>query len=179
MQTVESTATGTALFARLFQNAHSWVDGTVATLTSEQAASMPPGLTLPAGAQFAHLVLSEDFLVSGAIQGGAPLAMSSWQGRTGISEPMMPFGLWDEWARSVQVDMPAARDYAQAVFAATDAYLATASDADLAGEVDLSAFGLGMQSVEYLLNNLVINAAAHCGEISALKGLHGAKGYPF
>jgi len=36
-----------------------------------------------------------------------------------------------------------------------------------------------LYQVEFLLNNLLYNAAAHCGEIACLKGLQGAKGYPF
>ena len=46
-------------------------------------------------------------------------------------------------------------------------------------EVDLTAFGFGIQTAEYVLNNLILNAAAHCGEIACLKGLQGAKGYGF
>ena len=179
MLTMEKTGTATtALFARLYQGAHGWLEGAIETLTPAQAAWIPAGLALPAGAHYAHVLLSEDFLVGGALQGGAPLAMSSWQGRTGISE-LPPPAVWDEWARRVVVDLPQARQYAQAVNAATDSYLAGATDDDLAREVDLSAFGLGVQTVEFLLKSLLLNAAAHCGEIACLKGLQGAKGYGF
>ncbi len=51
---------------------------------------------------------------------------------------------------------------------------------DLEREIDLSNFGLGKQSVAWVMNNGVIgHVASHCGEISCLKGLQGAKGYPF
>lgn len=179
MLTVDTTGTATtALLARLFQGAHGWLEGTIDTITPEQAAWTPPGLPMPAGAHYAHVLLSEDFLIGGALQGRAPLVMSSWQGRTGIGE-LPPPGVWDEWARRVVVDLPAARQYAQAVYAATDAYLAGATEDDLAREIDLTAFGFGIQKAEYVLNNLVFNATAHCGEIACLKGLQGAKGYGF
>ncbi len=178
MLTIEATNRETALLARLFQNAHGWLEGTVETLTPAQAAWTPAGAAMPAGAHYAHVLASEDFLVNGMIRGGAPVAMASRQGATGIGE-LPPPGVWDEWARRVEVDLPVAREYAQAVYAATAAYLAEATDADLAREVDLSAFGLGMQTAEYVLNNLILNASAHCGEIACLKGMQGAKGYPF
>lgn len=179
MLTMEQTGTATtALLTRLYQNAHGWLEGTIEPLTAEQAAWKPPGLALPAGAHYAHVLLSEDFLIGGALQGGAPLVMSSWQGRTGISE-LPPPGPWNEWAHRVVVDLPTARQYAQAVYAATDAYLARATDDDLAREIDLTAFGFGIQTAEYVLNNLILNASAHCGEIACLKGLQGAKGYGF
>jgi hypothetical protein len=178
MLTIEATKRETAVLARLFQNAHGWLEGTVETLSAEQAAWVPTGSALPAGAHYAHVLASEDFLINGAIRGNAPIAMSTRQGNTGIGE-LPPPGVWDDWARRVEVDLPAARQYAQDVYAATDAYFASATDDDLAREIDLSAFGFGMQTAEYVLNNLIVNAAAHCGEIACLKGLQGGKGYGF
>jgi hypothetical protein len=179
MSTSAVTGSSTlALFSRLFQTSHGWLEGTIEPVTPEQAAWAPAGAATPIGAQYAHILFSEDFLIGGAIRGGAPLAMSTWQGRTGVSEPP-PAGEWAEWARRVEVDLPAARQYAQAVYGATEAYLASATEEDLTRGIDLSAFGFGVQTVEYVLNNLHINAAAHCGEISCLKGLQGAKGYGF
>ena len=79
--------------------------------------------------------------------------------------------------RDVRLDLPAARAYAQAVYAATDAYLAGLTAEDLDRDVDL--FGMS-QSLGAALGNFVIG---HChdmmGEISCLKGLQGVRGYPF
>ena len=96
-------------------------------------------------------------------------------------DPKHPgFADWSAWARSVQIDLPALQAYAQAVFAATDEYLASLNDADLQGKADLSAFGLGEISMFDALNGGVLgNAYTHAGEISCLKGLQGARGYPF
>jgi hypothetical protein len=78
------------------------------------------------------------------------------------------------------VDLPAFRAYAKAVYEATDAYLATLPDAALSREVDLSAMGMGKQTVGFVLDNALLgHAYCHCGEISAIKGVQGKKGYPF
>jgi hypothetical protein len=80
----------------------------------------------------------------------------------------------------VQVDLSALRQYAQAVYAASDAYLASLKPEDLNQPVDVSAFGLGEQTVGWMLNNAVVgHVNNHCGEVSCLKGLQGVKGYPF
>ena len=103
---------------------------------------------------------------------------TSFAGKSGFSEPPTP-GVWTEWARRVVVDLPAARAYAQAVYAATDSYLAGLTDEELNRDLDLSAMGLGTMKVSYLINTMLIDTAAHCGEISCIKGLQGAKGYVF
>jgi hypothetical protein len=64
------------------------------------------------------------------------------------------------------------------VYAATDAYVASLDDEALAKPLDLSMVGLGMQTMGYLLGGLVLNTHLHTGEISAIKGFQGLKGYP-
>jgi hypothetical protein len=50
----------------------------------------------------------------------------------------------------------------------------------LTREVDLSAMGMGVQTVGFVLDNALLgHAYCHCGEISAAKGIQGKKGYPF
>jgi len=78
------------------------------------------------------------------------------------------------------VDLLAFRAYAKAVYDATDAYLDTLADPELSREVDLSEMGMGKQTVGFVLDNVLLgHAYCHCGEISALKGIQGKKGYPF
>ena len=80
----------------------------------------------------------------------------------------------------MQVDLPALKSFGADVYAATDAYLATLSDADLDRDLDLSAVGFGQQKLGWMLNLLLINhVGTETGEISVLKGIQGAKGYPF
>ncbi len=70
------------------------------------------------------------------------------------------------------------QEYAKAVFAATDAYMATLSDTDIEREVDLG--GWGKKTVAELLYSFIIGHTNNLsGELSALKGVHSLKGYPF
>ena len=97
----------------------------------------------------------------------------------GEMPPLGPGGDLKTWSRRVTVDLPALRRYGQAVYAATDEYVASLTPEALARPLDLSALGLGQQSVMFVLTALLVNASMHCGEISCLKGLQGLKGYPF
>lgn len=65
------------------------------------------------------------------------------------------------------------------MYEATDRYLAAVDDAALERDLDLSAVGIGRRTVGWLLAHPMLgNITMHCGEISCLKGLQGAKGYP-
>ena len=75
--------------------------------------------------------------------------------------------------------MPALRAYAQAVYANMDAYLAAMTLDEWNRELDLSAFGMPPATVSVWVTNMLLDGAAHCGEISAVKGLQGLQGYPF
>ena len=93
----------------------------------------------------------------------------------GISDPRP--GSEFEWAREVKVDLEAARQYANAVYSATDQYLASLEPADLDRKLELS--GLGEKSVAFVLSSFLSSHTSNLtGEISVLKGIQGAKGYP-
>lgn len=158
--------------------AHELLTMVTVDLTPEQTAWLPMGTANPIGAQYAHAICSEDAVVQVLLQRGAPLYASTWAGRTGISDPQ--WAATFEWARAVVVDLPALREYAAAVAVATEAYIASLSQADQGRIVDLTSVGLGQQSVVWVLNALLIGHLQNMtGEISVLKGLQGAKGYPF
>ena len=167
------------VYRSMFNTVHEWLEGTMEGMSPEQAMWQPPGLAVPAGAHYAHHMFSEDGVFNGAIRHAAPLFASDFAGKTGTSEPMPMGGPWDAWARSVQLDLPTLREYAKAVYESTDQYLAGLSDDDLAAEHDFSALGVGTQPLSFMMNIMVTNAAAHCGEMSCVKGLQGLKGYPF
>jgi hypothetical protein len=79
-----------------------------------------------AAARFAEAVVIEDITVSTLLSCRKPLALSTWRGRTGLSR-LPPLGRYrreQAWADSVAIDLAELRAYAQAVYAATDAYLA-------------------------------------------------------
>lgn len=159
--------------------AHSLVEGCLEDLTAEQLHWLPSGSAHPNAATYAHLVLGEDGFLQGILQGKAPLAAGAWAGKNGLSAPPPAAGDWAEWARAVRVDLPALRQYAQAVYAATTAYVAGLKPEELDRPVDLPIPGLGAQPVAAVLGLVVQHANAHCGEIAAIKGLQGLKGYPF
>jgi hypothetical protein len=169
------------------QGAVRLLEGTMEDVTTAQAHWVPPGTANPIGANYAHVVLGQDGLVNGLLKGGAPLFADAWAGKNGISElppqadPAKPgFPDWSGWARRVQIDLAALRAYATAVYAGTDEYLGSLADGDLDRSIDLSRLGIGSMSLKQLLMAGVIgNALTHTGEISCLKGLRGAKGYPF
>lgn len=182
-----STNKEVALLREQIKGAMRLLEGTIEGVTAEQAHWVPPGTANPIGANYAHVVIGQDGAIHGLLKKGAPLFATTWGGKVGVSEPPPApspgtpgFPDWSKWARSVRIDLPALRSYAQAVYAATDEYLASLSDDDLGRPVDVSALGLGSMSVKQLLTAGVLgNALTHCGEISCLKGLQGAKGYPF
>lgn len=176
-----------SLLREQVKTVHELLEGTMADVTGEQAHWTPPGLALPIGATYAHVVAGEDGLIHGMLRGGTPLFASSFAGKTGLSEPPPPpdpkspgFPDWRGWSRTVKVDLPATRIYARAVYAATDGYLASLQGKDLDRPVDLTLLGLGKSTLLFVINNgILANGFAHCGEISCLKGLQGRQGYPF
>jgi hypothetical protein len=170
----------TTLLRQLFREFHQLFDGTLAGVTVEQLHSVPAGTANPVGATYAHVVLWEDMGVHALLQGQPPLAAGAWAGRTGLSEPppLDAPGHWEDWARRVRIDLAALRAYAGAVHAATDAYFASAPEAALEREIDLTAMGFGRQPASWVITNMLQNVALHCGEIAVLKGLSGQTGYP-
>src|SRR5258706_7653510 len=140
-------------------------------------------MAYPLGATYAHLVFSEDAIVAGMLEGKAPLSETEWKDKTGANSPMPAMDEnWEkanyEWSKSVQVDMNKMREYAKAVYAATDAYMDNLKEEDLETELDLGP--MGKQTVVHVIYSFLIgHTNSLAGELSALKGVHGAKGYPF
>lgn len=163
-----------SLLRAQFEGAHSWFEGTVATVTDKMAHWQPAGKAVPIAAHYVHVLTAEDYFFNAMLTGGTPIMAT---GETGFSEPP-PMGPWGEWARRVQVNMPILRQYANKVYAATDAYFASLSDDDLERELDLTAIGLGHMSLGMFASTVLINCSNHCGEISCLKGLQAEQGYP-
>jgi hypothetical protein len=168
-----------------FQFARQTLEATLETVTAEQADYRPSGRANSISANLAHVVLRQDLCVNALLKGSAPLALSSWAGRTGISEPAIGptpeaprFADDHDWAQRVNVDLPMLRGFVSVVFRTTDEYLATLCESDLDRLVDVSMLGYGHQPISYLLNANLANANHHCGEISFVKGLCGAQGYP-
>ncbi|MDQ6877492.1 MAG: hypothetical protein M3082_07295, partial [Candidatus Dormibacteraeota bacterium] len=110
---------------------------------------------------------------------------TSWADRTGIDKPMpMPGGAGGgdlgEWYRTVKVDLVPCRQYAQAVWASAAEFINGADETVLAKDVDMNFVGAGNMSVAVVFSVFVTGHLNNlCGEISAIKGANGLKGYPF
>lgn len=175
--------TALALLKAQIKNARETFEGTAADILTDHVHKDPGGKAFPLGALYAHLIFSEDVIIQGMLQGKAPLSETSYKGKTGTSEPMPAMDAhWSEnnekWSKTVQVDLQELRAYAQAVYAATDAYVESITDTDLDTLIDLGDWG--KKTVAELLYSFVIaHTNSLAGELSAIKGVHGVKGYQF
>ncbi len=164
--------------------AHEVLEGTIEGTAEDKVHFKEIGSALPVGAAYGHSTFSEDGFIAmlGKTQ---PLFMSDYKDKTGFSEPMpAPGDDWEkqhaEWSKRVKVDMTQARTYAKAVYIATDKYLDTLTDANLTDDVDFSSWGMGMKPLSWALSGVIIGHINNlAGEISAIKGVQGLKGYPF
>lgn len=158
--------------------AYELLEMVMADVTPELAHATPPGIANPLAAIYAHAILDLDMIPSFILQRKLPLYQTTWKGKTGISNPQWQMSF--DWARRVQVDLPVAKEFAKAAYEKADAYFAAFTEEDLAREVDLTAAGLGKRPMSWCLSALVISHLNNMiGEISVLKGIQGAKGYPF
>ena len=78
-----------------------------------------------------------------------------------------------DWAVTLDIDL--FRQYAAAVYEATNEYLETVSDPELDRVVD-AGFAPPMPVRSFIANLLAWHVATHQGEISALKGVQGFNG---
>ncbi len=168
-----------------FTQASKLMEFTVKDLTHEQLHWIPAGNANPIGATYAHVLISQDGVVNAMLRNSMPLYVSTeWQGKLGLSElPPMPGqeGLpdWSGWSRRVQIDLEQLREYAKAVYASTDKYLASLSDEDLFHAVDATRAGMSeMPLMQYLLLIVLGHTNIHAGEISCLRGELGLQGFP-
>ena len=163
------------------ESAHHVLEGTMSDVDDELANRPAPGSSNPIGACYAHVAFSEDAIVNGWFKGQSPFLATSWVGRTGTNKPQpmrnIVEGDLGEWYHSVHIDLPALRQYAQAVFENSEEFISSADDETLAREVDTP---MGRMPLASAFEVFVIG---HCnnlaGEISAVKGAFGRKGYPF
>lgn len=149
-----------------------------ADLTQEQADWIPPGVANPIGALYWHTISGADQVVHQWCQGAAPLSQrEGWQGRVLLSGAAGGGQETLEEMRAMRVDLPALHDYARAVAKASQSWVSSLQPQDLDRELQTP---IGDLTLARMLDTFVIwHVNAHCGEISALKGCQGARGYPF
>jgi len=159
-------------------NAFGILEQVASDLTQVQADWMPSGIANPIGALYWHTMSSVDEIVHGWGMGQAALSQSAgWQEKVVLASA--PEEEKDPLAqmRAIRVDLPALHGYARAIAQAVQGWLASLTPEDLERTIDTP---IGELNLGQMLETFVIwHINAHCGEISALKGCQGAKGYPF
>ena len=152
-------------------------EGTIGDCSKEALSKTISGATIGSCAVvYAHMIFSEDGIVSGMLQGKAPIYHAQgWASKASVAMPENP-RMDLEWGKTINMNLPAFQAYAKAVYAATDEYLSNLSEADLSRKLQTP---FGESTVGFMLNVLVSHPATHTGEIAALKGVQGLKGLPF
>jgi hypothetical protein len=177
----------------------------VSDLTQEQADWLPPGNANPIGALYWHIIGYVDQVVHEWCMepfvdltieewpeakrakrelgmGQAPLRHSAgWQEKVVIAlppeNPEDPY--WDVRAvrEGLRVDLPALHDYARATAQTLQSWVASLAPEDLERTIPTP---IGDHNLGQFLEIFVIcHINNHSGEISALKGCQGLKGYPW
>ena len=159
-----------------FRNAHRILEQVIDDCDAETLGAVAGGTVGSIGAIYAHLVFDEDGMVSGPAGRESVWESGGWAAKIGLEMPGPRQS--QEWAQSeLSYDLAALREYAQAVYAATDDYLANLGDEELDREIETFAGTLPIG--RYLGTTGLWHTISHQGEISALKGVRGLQGLPF
>jgi len=136
-----------------------------ADLTQEQADWRPPGIANTIGSIYSHILTYVDYYVRNYYIEGKP------QPVTVESRPA------ELWMQDVQVDLSELHQFASEVESTVQDWLSSLTPVDLERRGDTTGGELSLaQGLELFV---IWHINAHCGEISALKGCQGLKGYPW
>jgi hypothetical protein len=161
---------------RAIEATHGQVDDSMQSVTVEQFNSIPAGTANPISATFLHCLNSEDFFIQKVIQDRPRLwEAQGWEEKTGVKNTPGYGGNWEEF-KHMTLAMEPVLAYQQVVRAATAAYLAKLSPAELERQ---AKFPGGDRSVADMLILLITHTLCHAGEIAVLKGIQGVKGLPY
>ena len=136
-----------------------------ADLTQEQADWKPPGVVDTIGAIYSHIVTYVDYFVQNYMIEGKPKP-ESIESRPEVLK-----------MQDVQVDLSELHELAGKAKNKTQGWVSSLTPADLSRKIDttIGELTLGETLEVYIIWHINV----HCGEISALKGCQGAKGYPW
>jgi hypothetical protein len=145
------------------QRAHRLLEAALDDLPDSAIHYRPAGRGASIGACYAQVVVCEDLSVNGVLAARTPLALSSWAGRTGLGElpPLARSADWHAWTLRVRIDLAKLRQYAHAVYAATDAYVASLQDEALDPLNDAAP--------ACLLSVILLTVSSRRGEIACLR----------
>lgn len=159
-----------------YRQANGVLEQVIDDCEAETLAHVPGGNIGTIGSIYAHTVFDQDGMFQGAGREGSIWRSGDWAEKTGLGE--MSGRQTEEWARTAHdMNLAAVREYAQEVYAATDAYLEGLSDDDLSEEIE--TFAGKQPRGQYLGTICLWHIINHQGEIAALKGAMGLKGLPF
>jgi hypothetical protein len=151
-------------------NARREFQGVMQDVDQTMAHWAPPGVANPIEDLFLHTVLGQDRQISRLT--GQPVVLEQWAEKLNLTADWRHT---PEASRSIDTTLEGLKQYADAVYVAVDAYLANLTDAEL--ERMAEGFRGPVQVASQISTNLVSHIYEHTGEISAIKGLQGAKGY--
>lgn len=163
------------------KSAHKLLNDTIADIKDDHWHMDPGGKASTLAALYAHVAVSEDWVTNELLQKKPKLSDTEFKDKLGYDLPYPPYT--DEvatanWMKSVKVDLSVLKEYVAATQRATEDYIASLANEDLDKEIELQM--LDKQSLAFIIDNFLIgHANTHTGEISAIKGVHGSKGYPF
>ncbi len=167
----------TALLKAGFDAAHMILLTVIGDLDQETASfRIPRSNVPPLMAVIAHSLYGEDLMVNERARGAeSVLIAGGFRAVTGITSPgpsMTP-----EWLAS-DFKLDGLRAYANAVFAATDTFISSATSEQL-DRLVVSPIGTDVSVGELLIAFSLVHLPVHTGEISTLKGAQMLKGLPF
>jgi hypothetical protein len=159
-------------------NALSILGQVTADLTQEQADWTPPGTANPIGGLYWHTISSVDMVVHGWGLGETPIFQKEeWQKKVVVSSVAEEYQDHPPEMREIRVDLAALREYEKVIVETTQGWLASLTPEDLECKVETP---IGELNLAQMIESFIVwHINAHCGEISALKGCQGARGYPF
>jgi hypothetical protein len=164
---------GKAILRLQMKAMHNYLEAAIGDCSPAVLSTRLPGATINSpGAIYAHTIFGEDGLLNGLVRGTTPVYYAQgWAQKIGIEMPKG--GLEPDW--HPDFDLGLFRQYAAAVYQASDEYLASATDAELARVVE-PGFVPPLPVSTFIADLLIWHAATHQGEISALKGVQGLEG---
>lgn len=161
--------------------AHDTVEQAVADLSPDQLHyQIPNAMIQPIAAVYAHVVLAEDWLINDKMrQQPTQYERDGWVEKAKALPFSASMERADDWAASVRTcDFDTLREFAQQVYAATDAYVASLTDIDLARPIPFGPLG-DLPAAKFLSNIVAHHVGQHGGELCALKGVLGMRGLPY
>jgi hypothetical protein len=144
--------------------------GVLNDVDQDMAHWQPPGIANPIEDLVLHTILGQDRQVSRLT--GQPLVLEAWADKLNLTTDWRHT---PEASRSIDTEFAVMRQYVEAVFDAVDAALAGLTEADMEKMIE-GPRGQSPLALQ-LSTNFVTHMFEHTGEISAIKGLQGAKGY--